>query len=124
MWRELHTTEPFLDLRVLGGNRPLLLTYLRTLLTMTITYAYLYGFSQWLQDGRGLGRPAPGWCCSGCPGGAIVSRDHRPAPGGPGQADRRGRAAVRACGVLLLLDGTSALWLLVGVAVLAGCRRG
>ncbi|AGL18346.1 major facilitator superfamily transporter [Actinoplanes sp. N902-109] len=37
--RELRTEEPFLDLRVLGGNAPLLTTYGRNLLAFTVSYA-------------------------------------------------------------------------------------
>ncbi len=125
VWRELHTTDPFLDLRVLGGNRPLLLTYLRTLLTMTITYAYLYGFSQWLQDGRGLSPSGSGLILLGLSGAALVvsaTTGRRP--------EIRAKLIVgsvlqfAACGLLLVLDGTSARWLLVGVAVLAGLPQG
>src|SRR6185369_4331051 len=46
--------EPFLDLRLLAGNLPLLATYARNLLGMTVAYAFLYGFTQWLEDSRGL----------------------------------------------------------------------
>jgi len=54
-WWELRTrVEPFIDLRVLAGNGPLLLTYSRSFLTMTISYTFIYGFTQWLEDGRGL----------------------------------------------------------------------
>ncbi|MFD1046452.1 hypothetical protein ACFQ1S_13250, partial [Kibdelosporangium lantanae] len=58
--RELRVAEPFLDVRVLAGNVPLLLTYGRTLLTYTISYAFLYGYTQWLEDGRGLSASAAG----------------------------------------------------------------
>ncbi|WP_082008055.1 MFS transporter [Microbacterium mangrovi] len=51
---ELRTAEPFIDVRVLGGNVPLLLTYLRSTLTAIIAYTFVYGFTQWLEDGRGL----------------------------------------------------------------------
>jgi len=55
VWWELRTcVEPFVDLRVLGGNVPLVLTYLRSFLTATVAYLFVYGFTQWLEDGRGL----------------------------------------------------------------------
>ncbi len=55
VWWELRTrTEPFIDLRVLGGNTPLLLTYIRGTLTAVVSYSFIYGFTQWLEDGRGL----------------------------------------------------------------------
>jgi MFS family permease len=53
-WVELRTGSPFIDLAGLRGNRPLLATYARMLLTMTVSYAFLYGYTQWLQEGRGL----------------------------------------------------------------------
>lgn len=60
VWRELRTDGPFIDVRVLAGNRPLLLTYLRGLLTATIAYTFVYGFTQWLESGRGLDATAAG----------------------------------------------------------------
>lgn len=57
-WRELRAADPFLDLRVFGGNAPLIATFLRALLAQTEAYAYLSGFTQWLEAGRGLS-PAP-----------------------------------------------------------------
>ena len=51
---ELRAATPFLDLRLLGGNRPLLVTYARALLTAGVSYSLLYGYPQWLEQGRGL----------------------------------------------------------------------
>ncbi|MGO4429948.1 MFS transporter, partial [Streptomyces sp. MCAF7] len=51
--RELRAAEPFIDLRVLGGNRPLVLTYGRTVLAAVVSYVFLYGYPQWLEEGRG-----------------------------------------------------------------------
>jgi predicted MFS family arabinose efflux permease len=52
--RELRTGDPFIDLRVLAGNGPLLLTYVRALTVALVSYTFLYGYTQWLEDGRGL----------------------------------------------------------------------
>lgn len=52
--RELRVADPFVDLRVLGGNWPLLATFWRTLLTFTVSYSFLFGYTQWLEHGRGL----------------------------------------------------------------------
>jgi MFS family permease len=52
--RELRARVPFIDLRILGGNAPLLATYGRTLLTAVVTYSVIYGYTQWLQAERGL----------------------------------------------------------------------
>jgi Arabinose efflux permease len=46
--------EPFILLRVLSGNKPLIATYTRTLLNATASYSFIYGFTQWLEEGRGL----------------------------------------------------------------------
>ncbi|MCQ9387088.1 MFS transporter [Brevibacterium sp. 50QC2O2] len=53
-WRELRTAEPFIDLRVLGANPALLTTYVRGTTVMVIQYGFIYGFTQWLQQGAGL----------------------------------------------------------------------
>ena len=52
--RELRSAHPFLDLRIFGGNVALLVTYARVLLAAIVSYAFLYGFTQWLEEGRGL----------------------------------------------------------------------
>lgn len=52
--RELRAADPFVDLRVLGGNGPLVRTYVRQVLAYTVSYSFLYGFTQWLEAGRGL----------------------------------------------------------------------
>jgi MFS family permease len=60
VWWEQRTAEPFIDVSVLKGNVPLLLTYARSLLTAIIAYTFVYGFTQWLEDGRGLSPTAAG----------------------------------------------------------------
>ncbi len=52
--RELRVPDPFLDVRVLGLNKPLLVTYARQLLTGVVMYSVVYGLPQWLEHGRGL----------------------------------------------------------------------
>lgn len=51
---ELKIKNPFIDVRLLGGNRPMILTYIRSVISATISYSILYGYSQWLEKGRGL----------------------------------------------------------------------
>jgi MFS family permease len=55
VWWELRREEPFLDVRMLAANRALTMTYARYALTWLVIYSVVYGFSQWLEDGRGLG---------------------------------------------------------------------
>src|SRR5207244_11796971 len=58
--RELRFAEPFINVRVLGGNVPLILTYARTVVAYTVSYSFLYGYTQWLEDGRGLNAAVAG----------------------------------------------------------------
>ena len=51
---EINVKNPFIDIRILRENTPLLLTYSRSLLSATISYSVLYGYTQWLENGRGL----------------------------------------------------------------------
>jgi MFS family permease len=53
LW-EGRCADPFIDVRVLAGNLPLLTTYLRTFLAAVTTYMFLYGVTGWLQSGYGL----------------------------------------------------------------------
>jgi MFS family permease len=48
-----HAT-PFLDVRMLARNAPLVITYVRACVLATIIYCMLYGFSQWLETGAGF----------------------------------------------------------------------
>ncbi|WP_202867394.1 MFS transporter [Kribbella pittospori] len=57
---QLRVVEPFIDLQVLGGNRPLISTYIRQVLAMVGSYSFLYAFPQWLEDGHGLDAAAAG----------------------------------------------------------------
>jgi MFS family permease len=123
--RELRVADPFIDLRVFGGNAPLIATYLRTLLAQTISYAFLYGFTQWLEAGRGL---------SASHAGLVLLPMFLIAIGVSTVTGRRaafrtklvvGAATqVVACAMLLLLDDRSAIWLPLAVAVVVGLPQG
>ncbi|PYC66064.1 MFS transporter [Streptomyces tateyamensis] len=123
--RELRCAEPFVDLRLLAGNRPLLATYLRQLLSYTASYAFLYGFTQWLEQGRGLSAATAGLLLlplsvSGLAVSWLTGR--HPA--------LRGKLLVGAgfqllgCAGLLLTHGGSAGWLLAALGVLMGIPQG
>ncbi|MEU9044338.1 MULTISPECIES: MFS transporter [unclassified Kitasatospora] len=58
--RETRARTPFIDLRALARNRPLVATYVRQLLGCTAIYAFLYGYTQWLEEGRGLSAAGAG----------------------------------------------------------------
>ncbi|WP_179234128.1 MFS transporter [Heyndrickxia coagulans] len=57
---ELKIKNPFIDIRVFSGNIPLVLTYARGLLSGLVAYSFIYGFPQWLEDGRGLSASSGG----------------------------------------------------------------
>jgi MFS family permease len=125
VWWELRASSPFLDLRLLAGNGPLLATYARSLLTAVSSYALLYGYTQWLEEGRGLDPAVAGLVLLPVFGtGILVSTltGRRP--------EIRGKLLVGAvtqivvAGLLLVLGPTSALWLVVVVALVAGVPQG
>jgi MFS family permease len=53
LW-ELRAGTPFLDLRLLAGNRALTSTYVRFGLVLLCVYVVLYGITQWVQTVLGL----------------------------------------------------------------------
>jgi len=123
--RELRVPEPFVDLRVLGGNVPLVTTYIRQFLGYTTSYAFLYGFAQWLEEGRGLRASATG---------LVLLPLSVTALGVSALAGRR--EAVRAkllvgsavqiagCAVLFLVGSGSPVWLLLAVGAVLGVPQG
>ncbi|MFG2779680.1 MFS transporter [Streptomyces prunicolor] len=123
--RELRVPEPFVDLRVLGGNLPLVTTYIRQFLGYTTSYAFLYGFTQWLEEGRGLRASAAGLVLVPLSVTAL------------GVSTLTGRReAVRAkllvgsvvqiagCAVLFLVGSGSPVWLLLAVGAVLGVPQG
>lgn len=53
LWREITATSPFLNVRMLGRNRPLLAVYGQFLLFNVVYYGAFYGIPQWLEVVRG-----------------------------------------------------------------------
>lgn len=124
-WRELRAADPFLDLRVLGGNLPLLATYGRTLLAYVVSYAVLYGFSQWLEEGRRLSASQAGLVLLPVFGvGMIVSITTGRRKELRGKLMIGALTQIVACLLLLLLGDTSPIWLLVVAMVIFGVPQG
>ncbi|MFI9646384.1 MFS transporter [Streptomyces sp. NPDC052040] len=123
--RELRAATPFIDLRVLGGNTPLLVTYGRALVAYVVAYAFLYGFSQWTEEGHGLTPFHAGLVQMPmfltAIGVSIVSGRRR---GVRGKLLTGAAGQIAACLVMLTLTGTSPLWLLVLVALVFGVPQG
>lgn len=122
---ELRTGEPFIDIRVFGGNTPLLATYLRQTLTYILTYSFIYGFAQWLEEGRGLSAATAGLVVLPTSLTAIVvawftgRRD-----GIRGKLFVGTMSMIAASAALLVLDRKTAVWVLIAVGILAGATQG
>ncbi|MFF8952057.1 MFS transporter [Streptomyces sp. NPDC014940] len=123
--RELRSRDPFIDLRVLGGNGPLLATYLRQLLAYTTSYAFMYGYTQWLEQGRGLSAAKAGLVLLPLSATALAVS----ALTGRREAVRvkllTGSALqIAGSATLLLVRADSPAWLLLGVGALLGVPQG
>lgn len=123
--RELRAATPFLDLRVLATSRPLLATYGRQWLGSIVAYAFLYGYTQWLEGTRGFAASGAGLLLLPM---SVTSVVVATVSGRRPQIRRKlvvgAVGLVAACALVLTLDDSSAVWLLVGVAVLAGVPQG
>jgi MFS family permease len=123
--RELRVPDPFIDLRVLGGNGPQLATYLRQLLAYTTSYAFMYGYTQWLEQGRGLSASTAGLVLLPQSAAALVVS----ALSGRREAVR-GKLLVGSvlqvagCALMLLVSADSPLWLLFTVGAVLGIPQG
>jgi MFS family permease len=123
--RELRAADPFVDVRVFAGNRPLLATFARSTLAATVSYGYLYGFTQWLEDGRGLSASAAGLVLLPT---FLVGILASVATGRRPEVWRKllagGLVQVVVCAGLLLVTGVSPIWFLVVLAALLGLPQG
>lgn len=123
--RELRAAIPFIDLRVLGGNTPLVATYGRALVAYVVSYAFLYGFSQWTEESYGLSPfhaglvQIPMFLMAI---GVSVLTGRRPGVRGKLLVGAVGQ--IVACLLILTLTGTSALWTLLLVALIFGVPQG
>ncbi|MEW2545124.1 MFS transporter [Streptomyces sp. NPDC047002] len=123
--RELRAAAPFIDLRVLGGNTPFVATYGRALVAYVVSYAFLYGFSQWTEEGYGLTPfhaglvQIPMFLMAI---GVSILSGRRPGVRGKLLVGAVGQIA--ACLVILTLAGGSPLWVLLLVALVFGVPQG
>ncbi|MGW4517144.1 MFS transporter [Streptomyces sp. NPDC004393] len=123
--RELRAVTPFIDLRALGGNTPLLATYGRALVAYVVAYAFLYGFSQWTEEGYGLTPFRAG--LAQIPmflvaiGVSLISGRRK---GVRGKLLLGAAGQIVACLVMLTLSGKSPLWTLLLLALIFGVPQG
>ncbi|WP_327409906.1 MFS transporter [Streptomyces sp. NBC_01281] len=123
--RELRVPEPFIDLRVLGGNGPLLATFLRQFLSYTTAYAFLYGFTQWLEEGRGLHAAAAGLVLLPLSlTGLLVSAVTGRREAVRGKLVIGSLVQIAGCAAMLTLQAGSTMWLLAAVGALMGVPQG
>ena len=125
VWRELHTGSPFLDLRVLAGNVPLLATYARQLLALTVSYGFLYGYTQWLEAARGLSASQTGLVL--LPMflvGVIVTAVSGRRPEVWLKLVVGGSVLVVACAAVLTLSATSSIGVLIALSLVLGIPQG
>jgi MFS family permease len=125
VWWELRHAAPFLDVRMLAANRALSMTYVRYALGWLVIYSVVYGFSQWLEEGRGLGPEMTGLLTLPMPvvgavTAALVSR--RGLVRGPMVAGTT--AMVAGTAALLLLHASSPIVVLVLVTAVLGMPQG
>ncbi|MBN9190318.1 MFS transporter [Microbacterium sp.] len=122
---ELRAAHPFIDLRMLGRNRPLVRTYLRQALALMASYTVLYGYVQWLEEGRGLPASISGlvmlpMSVVAAVGAGVISR----------RALVRGPLIVSGVGIILggaaltLVSGGTNILLLIGLSLVFGVVMG
>ncbi|MEW2167853.1 MFS transporter [Streptomyces sp. NPDC007084] len=123
--RELRARTPFIDLRVLGGNAPLLATYGRALVAYVVSYAFLYGFTQWTEESYGLSPfhaglvQIPMFLVGICVSVTVGRRG-----GVLGKLLLGGVGQIVACLLMLTLTPASPVWALVLLAVVFGVPQG
>ncbi|GAA4672038.1 MFS transporter [Gordonia humi] len=122
---ERRRDDPFLDVRIVSGNLPLTATYVRNMLGYTVAYTVLYGFAQWVQDGRGLSPSTAGLlqlplALSAIAVSAITGRS----PKIRNKLFVGAVVQVVVAGLLLLMHASSPLWLLFVFAAIAGIPQG
>lgn len=108
-WRELRFARPFLDLRLLGRNRPLLLVYLAFAIFSSVYYFVFFGLPQLLQESGGYDPGVVGLLMLPLAAMSVVAT--------PWAVKAMGRFGVRRvllAGVLLLTVAAALMWLLTG----------
>ncbi|MER1996470.1 MAG: MFS transporter [Arthrobacter sp.] len=128
-WRELNTQQPFVDVRLLLGERAVLRTCGRAVLTFTAFYCVFYGLPLWFEGTRGLSPAESGALMIPVFGVGVLSTMAATAAGrklGPRWLLLIGGTAFLVAGTVLALTWTAdaPLWLLAAVGALLGIPNG
>ncbi len=108
-WRELRFARPFLDLRLLGRNRPLMLIYLAFAVFSSVYYFVFFGLPQLLQEAGGYEPGVVGLLMLPLAAMSVLAT--------PWAVKAMGRFGVRRvliAGVMLLTAAAALMWLLTG----------
>ncbi|MFE5776112.1 MFS transporter [Brachybacterium sp. NPDC056505] len=122
---EMRRADPFIDVRMLRASPALVRTYLRSVLAALVSYGYIYGFTQWMQEARALSPSLSGLVLlpTFAVGIAVVALTGR-------REALRGKlivgslAQILACAMVLALGDRSPLVLLLAIAVVLGIPQG
>ena len=122
---ELRAGRPFVDLRMLAGNTPLLRTYLRQALAFLIVYSIMFGYVQWLETARGMSEEGAGVLLLPMSAVAVLAAAASGKPNGIYGRLITNSLALLAGSVLLVFVGTGTGYLaLVGLAAVFGLGQG
>jgi MFS family permease len=122
---ELRARRPFIDLRMLTSNGPLLRTYLRQALAFLVVYSIMFGYVQWLESARGMTESGAGALLLPMSLVAVVAA----ASGGRatglwGRLVATGVALLAGSALLLLVDVDTGIVPLLGIAAAFGVAQG
>lgn len=122
---ELRSGRPFIDLRMLAGNGPLLRTYLRQALAFLIVYSIMFGYIQWLEAARGMSEEGAGALLLPMSAVAVLAAAASGKPTGIRGRLITNSIALLAGSALLMFDHTST-WIiaLVGMTAVFGLGQG
>jgi MFS family permease len=112
-------------LRVLAGNTPLMITYGRAVLAYVVSYSFIYGYTQWLEHGRGLSPSQAGLAT--LPlflTGIVVSLISGRRMAVRGKLVVAAATQIVGCALLLTLHDSTSVWLLIVIALVFGVPQG
>jgi MFS family permease len=113
--RERRAAQPFIDLRALGANRPLVGVYGRFALVNVVFYSAFFGIPAFLEQARGLDTGQTGLVMLALAGMSVLVT-----PAAAGMSDRRGPRPALIAGSALMLAGVLALTLVGTDTTLVG----